>query len=426
MNRFIVKKAVLSTCIALVIYYFIMELYYTYFIVENYLRFGFALNSNSYKYWETKLLFIAVLALLILVSRTGEFIYAIIVFFIVFFLVPGLITYSMSDQIPGPLYSTVFMLLAIGVISNFRLKVLELKSNSLSNGLIIFLIVLAIVPIIFSFGIHLNLKNFILQDITATRDYYDENSSSIINYLYNWLVKAILPILLVYFLIRKRYSFALVVLLILIYLYVISGNKLVYITSFVVIFFFLVGKDYYYKIKYFLYALIFGLLILPLIDQFIFHSHSLKAVFVMRMLFLPSQLNYYYFDFFENNPLYFSESNFFNAFFSYPYQKPVGFVISETYFKASDMNANNGIISDGYMNLGYLGVGLNVTLISIIFLIFNSFHIDSRYLGVFFVMIFLFLSAPMLSMFITSGLWIIFLMGWTFMKTKNTEVNIVA
>jgi hypothetical protein len=182
------------------------------------------------------------------------------------------------------------------------------------------------------------------------------------------------------------------------------------------LFFFYVGNDSVEKTKYFLILLIAGLMVIPLIDLFILQSHSLKGTFVMRTLFLPSHLNYFYFDFFTDKPLLYSESNFFKWFIDYPYDRPIGFIISEKYFAATDMNSNNGIISDGYMNLGYWGIAINILLISFIFLFFNSLDLDRRYLGIFFVMVFLFLSAPMLSMIITSGLWIIIIMSMTIMR----------
>src|SRR5690606_10696418 len=136
----------------------------------------------------------------------------------------------------------------------------------------------------------------------------------------------------------------------------------------------------------------------------------------MRTLFLPSQLNYYYFDFFQNEYLYYSESNFFKWFFDYPFDRPIGFVISETYFDAPNMNASNGIIGDGYMNLGYAGVAINIVLVGLIFGFFNSLRLDARYLGIFFVVVFLLLSAPMLSMFVTSGLLLLFVTSASLMK----------
>jgi hypothetical protein len=164
--------------------------------------------------------------------------------------------------------------------------------------------------------------------------------------------------------------------------------------------------------------LVIGLLAIYLADYFL-GSH-LMGLFVMRMLFLPSYLNYFYFDFFEGKPLYFAESHFFNMWSTYPYDRPIGFIIGQNYINAAEMNANNGIIGDGYMNLGYLGVGLNIAIVTAIFLFFNSIKSDPRYLGIFCILIFLFLSAPMLSMFITGGLWFLFLMGITIMPEQKS------
>jgi hypothetical protein len=61
---------------------------------------------------------------------------------------------------------------------------------------------------------------------------------------------------------------------------------------------------------------------------------------------------------------------------TYPYDRPIGFIIGQNYINAAEMNANNGIIGDGYMNLGYLGVGLNIAIVTAIFLFFNSIKSD--------------------------------------------------
>lgn len=422
MKHFFVNKNVLFVCASLTAYYFVMELYYVYFIVINYSYYRFAIEINYYKYIETKILFVLILGLSLYVSRKSEFVYSVFVLFVIFFLVPSLITYSFSDRIPWPLYSTLALLIALGTISVMKIRVTAIQRIPLSYGVICFLLILTMIPILFKFGIYFNLNNLLLEDIDATRRLFEESTSPIINYLYNWLVKAIAPLLLVFFLIRKRYGYASISLLILLYLYIISGNKLVYITSFVVLFFFFVGTDYFEKTKYLLIALVTGLVLLPVVDIYILGDNSLRGIFVMRMLFLPSQLNYYYFDFFSDNPLYYAESNLFNLFIKYPYDKPIGYIMSETYFQTVNMNANNGIISDGFMNLGYLGIGLNISIVSVIFLFFNSLNLDSRYMGIFFIMIFLLLSVPMLSMFITSGLWIIFLMALTIMRKGEKSI----
>lgn len=418
MINFIVRKSVLTTCLFLGVYYFLMEFYYQYFIVPDYARFGFNMNLNMGKYIETKFLFVIILGISIFVSRVSEFIYSIIVFLVIFFLVPSLITYSFSDQLAGPLYAIVIMMVSISVISVRRIKMPYLKSSKLSFGIVMLAMIVFLIPILLKFGVYLNVSNLLLQDVYDTRDLFDENASTLMNYLFNWLIKAVVPVAMIYFLINKRYWYAGISFLIMLYLYSISGNKLVYITSFVMLFFFIVGRDYIHKSNIISLVLIAGLLTILVVD-YSFKS-ELKGIFVMRMLFLPSYLNYYYFDFFNGAPLYFAESHFFNLFSTYPYDKPIGFIIAQAYIKTNDMNANNGLIGDGFMNLGYAGVGLSIFVVTLIFLFFNSIRPDARYLGIFFVMIFLFLSVPLLSMFITGGLWILFLMGLTIMRSQKS------
>jgi hypothetical protein len=422
MNQFTLRKPVLISCCALAVYYIIMELYYVYFITVEYLAYGFYMTPDIKKYIEAKFIFVVIIFFSILISKVSEFIYSILVFFIVFFLIPTLITYAFTDRPPGPLYSTVLLILVLGIVSVNKLKIPTIQTYKLSYGLFMFLILLTVLPILWKFGIYFNLKNVLLEEVYATRNIFSANSTLGIDYLYNWLVKALIPIGMIFFLVHKRIGYAVISLVLLFYLYIISGNKIVYITLFVMLFFYFVGNDYVEKAKYFLFALIAGLLVLPLVDYYVLGNHSMKGIFVMRMLFFPSQLNYYYFDFFKDSPLFFAESNFFKFFFSYPFERPIGFVISTTYFNFPEMNANNGIISDGYMNLGYPGIALYIFIIAAIFLYFNSIEMDSRYLGIFFVMIFLFLSAPMLSMFVTSGLWILFLCSLTLMRKKADEL----
>lgn len=423
MKHFHVKKSVVWSCLALITYYVILQVYYLYFVARSYTGFGFILDFNTIKCIESNLLFILILIQALFLSRKSDFIFAIFIFFNVLFLVPTLIIFSYSNLGRGPLYSIVAMIVTVGIVSSLRIKIPGIKGRRLSNGALMGILLLFLLPVVINFGFYINLNNIILEDVYDTRNMFAENSSRILDYLYNWLVKAIVPVLMAYYTIRKRYAYALFSLAVLLYLYIISGNKIVYISAFIMIFFLFIGKDYFQKVQYFLFALVVGLLLLPLVDHYVLNSHSFKGIFVMRTLFLPSRLNYFYFDFFKGTPLYFSESSIFNQFFEYPFDRPIGFIISETYFNSSEMNANNGVIGDGYMNVGYPGVALNIFLVACIFLFFNSLNFDSRYLGLFFLVLFLLLSVPMLTLFLTSGLWLIFLMSVSVMKWHDEFGN---
>lgn len=424
-KSFTIKKSVIQVCFGLILYFIVMQLYYVSFIGTEYERFRFVLEFNAAHCIEAILVFIIILIFLISISRQNDFYYVVYLFFIILFFVPAIILHSYSSKAVGPFYCTVGLLVSMGIVPHFKMKPIGMQAKKLSNAVLFGMAIAACLPIMFKFGFYLDIDNFILQNVYTTREHFAERSSPIYDYLFNWLVKAIIPFFIIYFLIKKKWLLATTVLLVLLYLYVISGNKLIYITSFTILFFYFFGKDYYTKATYFIFALLGTLIAIPLVDNFLLQSNTLKGIFVMRMLFLPSQLNYNYFDFFEGRPLYFSESSFFKNLIDYPFDRPVGFIISETYFNTSDMNANNGFISDGYMNLGYPGVVLNIAIICSLFFFFKNNDLDSRYLGVFCLMVFLFLSAPILSMFVTSGLWLIIIFSFSLMKRRpaNLEPN---
>jgi hypothetical protein len=418
-GKFFMRKDVLAIAMLMILYYLIMELYYFYFVGISYEKFTFRLNIQIEKYIETKILFALFIGYSFFIAKKSEFIFAIYIFIGILFFVPSLVTYSMGNQMASPTYCICALMFSIGAFSTYQIRIPEVRSIKFSNSVALLLVFLCLVPIVISLGFSFDFGNFVFSNISETRASFDENASGIINYLYNWLIKAIVPVVIVFFLINNRKKYALIVVCCMLYLYLVSGNKIVFISLFIIFFFSLYGHDHIQKTKKFVTALIAVLIILPVIDFYILNSHALKGLFVMRTLYLPAQLNYNYFDFFNGRPLFFAESNLFKYFVDYPYDKPVGFLISERYFHAFDMNSNNGIISDGYMNLGYFGIVINVAIVSLLFLFFNSLNIHPSYLGVFFLMTFLFLSTPMLSMIITSGIWLIAYMSITFMRRQR-------
>jgi hypothetical protein len=50
-------------------------------------------------------------------------------------------------------------------------------------------------------------------------------------------------------------------------------------------------------------------------------------------------------------------------------------------------------------------------------------NIDPRYLGVFFVTVFLFLSVPMLSMIVTNGLWLVVILAAYVMRDERINID---
>ena len=274
------------------------------------------------------------------------------------------------------------------------------------------------------FKSNFNLNTLLLKDIYETRDIFSEKLAGGYGYLYHLAVKTILPIGLIFFMIKKKPVFITLYFLILLYLFVISGNKFVYFTSLILVYFYYVGKDYISKITFFFSIALVLFLIFPFVDYYLIKAPKpiLIGTFVNRFLFTPSILTQWYFEFFDGKPFHFAESHFINKFVHSPYDMPVGFLISKVYLNEPTVYANNGIVSDGFMNLGYLGVGLFSVVFSALFGLFNSFKLHVGYYGLFFCYIYMFLSAPFLSCFITGGIVLFIFLAFFILRDKHKDV----
>lgn len=204
-----------------------------------------------------------------------------------------------------------------------------------------------------------------------------------------------------------------------------SGLKSVYATIFLVIFFYYVGRGFIGKIKYFLILTLALLVIAPVIDVYVLDSILFESLLIRRLFFLPALITYDYFHFFDSNPVYLSHSILKN-FIEYPYDLEPAKLISATYFDMPAGNTNNGFISDGYMNFGYIGVISFSFVVSLIILFFNSIKLDARYFGLFFLLIRLLVSSALLTMFLTHGLWLLIIFALILMKEKKLHQKIIS
>ena len=412
-SLYLIDRNFLKIQLLLLFVFIVLEFYYKFFISVQFDYLGFNNNFSLLKLIETKILYFVLIIGSYLLYKRSMFVFSIYVLLALFFFIPNAVMFVFSNVERGPIYSNFLFILTFILLTPFKIKLTVINfPKKFTITLFIGLALLVFTPIFIVYGFNINLNTLLLKDIYLTRDIFTLKETSLIKYLYNWEVKAIIPLLLVFLLINKRPILAFFVFAMLIYLFLISGNKIVYMTSIITLFFFFIGKNYTDKIVFFLIGILLLLIVLPIIDLFILNSCLLRGTIVMRTFFFPALLNHCYFDYFQDFSLYFSENSPFNLFFSSPLEMKSATIISKVYFQNSDMYANNGIVSDGFMNLGYFGVILLSILFGLIFLFFNSLNLSSKYFGVFLTFVFLFLSLPTFTVIMTGGLWIFALIAF--------------
>ncbi|HEY9083633.1 MAG TPA: O-antigen polymerase [Vicingaceae bacterium] len=422
--KLIISKEFLRLSVLLTIIYFFLEGYYHFFISDNFEYLGYYPDFSIINYIITKLVYIWLLSLSWKVYQRSKFLYSIYLLLMFFFYIPNAVIFAFSNMHIGAFVSNVFFVsfFSLSSVIKFRLPTINLPEK-INNYIILALSLLAIVPIIITFRNDVHLKTLLLQDIYEVREVFSEKLTGYLGYLYNILVKTLLPIALVYFLIKRKVFFVGIIFLALMYLYLISGNKIVYFTSILLLFFYYLGYSYTSKMSNFFIMIIGLLIIAPFVDAFLFSQPILQGVFINRFLFIPALLTQWYFEFFDGNPYYFAESHFFNQFVEQPYDLPIGFLLAKIHWHEPTVYVNNGIVSDGFMNLGYLGVVLFSVIFTLLFSLFNSFKLHIGYFGLFFSYVYIFLSAPFLSVFITGGVMIFIIKAILLLTNKNKNLE---
>lgn len=416
------QKSFIRSKLLLLVLMVVLELYYRFLIVPEYTHLGFRYNFNGVHFLISQLGLLALFLISWLLYNWSQFLYTIYLLLIFFFYIPNAILFAFAGGEYAPFLSNLFFVSSFVLSAYIPVKLPVFgKFNDYSTWIILGLSLMLILPIVYTYRSSINLNTLLLKDIYETRDVFSAKLSGLVNYFYHISVKTILPVALIFFMIRKKPVYIVLYFFILLYLFVISGNKFVYFTSIILVYFYYIGKDYQAKIQYFFLFTLLLFMIFPLLDYGFIKAEKpiLAGTFVNRFLFIPALLTQWYFDFFDGKPFYFAESHFFNQFVKSPYDMPVGFLISKTYLNTTDTYANNGIVSDGFMNLGYWGVGLFSLVFSALFAVFNSLKLHVGYYGLFFSYIYMILSAPLLSCFITGGILLFIFLAIFILREKE-------
>ena len=299
-----------------------------------------------------------------------------------------------------------------------RIRSKSLKVNQRFLTLFFSAIALTI-PFFIVYNLNINLKNLLLIDIYETRALHKEMSNPWLSYTYTWIGKIILPLSVLFAISLKKYFKALLLLIILVYIFLIGAHKAILIGSFVII------AYYFVPTKYFLTSLTLGVLSLLIFGQttyILYDNYYITGLITRRVFFMPALLDTCYFDFFDSKPLFWSNS-FLKHLIDYPYGLKPTYLIASEYFNRPDMNANIGIISEGYSNLGWGGVLINIIITSGIFSFFNSLRINAKFYGVFLFFFFNTVSSGLPTILLTHGGLLLLILSQFILKDTNAKTK---
>ncbi len=268
---------------------------------------------------------------------------------------------------------------------------------------------------------YINISNFFLKDVYETRVLFRTlDHWPLIGYFLSPLSRILLPVLLIVSIEKRFYTGVIFIICTMCYLFLASGAlKSVFFGIFSAIIFYM-GKSYFDKLKLFL-KFITVILIGGFLEVWILSSVHLTDTITRRLFFVPPSLENYYYDFFNGNHLYYSYYSFMSCLIDYPFSEPITMFVGNNLLGRPGLNANVGLITEGYISLGWLGVFLHSIAISFIFLFLNSLRIDPKYFRVFIVYVYYMNNAFFGTLLLTHGLFFLIIFSFFCLRRHHKE-----
>lgn len=308
---------------------------------------------------------------------------------------------------------------------NIKIPSYNIEKNPIMAKILLGIAIIGLLPFIYHYIKYINLKNLLLIDVYESRYLFRKINVRYLGYLVSPLARIIAPILVIYSLEYKKKLMLAISISIIVYIYLCGAVKSIFIGLFAVILFY----RYRYKNKPIFFALlIMFLTYIGIVLYLLFNNVTLIDAFVRRVFFIPPKLDEIYYTVFKNGHLYWAHSPFGKLFIDYKLDRHLSIFIGEVILGTKGLNANVGVITEGYVSAGFIGVLLHSIIIGSIFVYIKSLNIHPKYFGSIFLYIF-YLNTSFLSiLLLTHGLGFLILFLTLFLanpkKTSNKLIYI--
>jgi hypothetical protein len=402
----------------LAIIFIALDIAYVDMIQTHFSYMGFNQTSTSLFFQSSCYLLSVVLSFLVVILANQILDKFFLIFILLFMTYPSIILFKNGASFFNIVVCHVLFLLFIGAViySNTSVRLPRFKINGLKTGTILLLTaIIGVIPFFLIYKFNINFQNLLLENIYETRAAQKEGSNLVTAYLYSPMSKIVIPFGLIYFIYKKKRIPLMIFGMLGIYFFLIGAHKSVLFGNLLCVGIYFLNKNFI--IDYFLYAILSAILI-----GFAFYYFSenifITSLILRRVFFLPALLDTFYFEFFKDLKMMYSHSFLEGLVPNKLGDTTPALKIGDRYFNGS--NANNGLISDGFMNLGYVGIGLNFFIVATFYTLIRSLRLKNLYIGIPFLFFFNVVSSAPLTVLLTHG-GIFFLILSTFLSETKTS-----
>lgn len=365
----------------LVIARIFLDVGYVYYVVPYFGYSGFNLSFSFWSYASSWLIYLFVFAITpVWFSRSSDAVFMMVTTSVI---APLTSMYGLSGEDLSPVILTVLSMFYIWFVVNVKslfpvglpyIKDGEKYAVALSAIFVIFVVLHYFVS-----GAHLSLS------LLKVYDFRESNAEiageGFFSYLNPWVCEIFNLFLLAVFLMRRWFSLVFIVLIVQVFLFAASQHKSVLFSPIIV-----VGVWWFFRKSRSLVAIPMAVSVLLAISFIVYWADdniTLPSLFIRRIFFTPAQLSFEYYSFFSNHPKVFWGDSWWMPFVHSPYAVTIPYVVGAS-LGLPDMGANNGFVSSGYAQAGYLGVFIYSSVIGLIlrFVDRESIKLGAAWLGV--------------------------------------------
>jgi hypothetical protein len=240
---------------------------------------------------------------------------------------------------------------------NVKIRTLRLKQYS---QLISSALLLGLGLIVWQYGFSFNIDS--ITEVYDQRAAFKSASGKGMKYMVQWIANVINVVFVLWSLVNRKYLFAGFSILLSLYLFSLGGHKsFLFVTPLAAVLYGLVKffrKDFNIALVISLVVAVVFILVYDLASE---RDYSLiSSLFIRRSILLPSQIYFYYCDYFSTRDVnLFSQNIPFKFFLSSPYDMRIPDIIGQHYFHhREELYANGNVFADTFSNVGLLSYPL--------------------------------------------------------------------
>jgi oligosaccharide repeat unit polymerase len=365
---FSIQRSTLITLFNVTVFRVMLDVSYCFVIGQVWRNNGFALDIVPLKLWESYIAFFLLLSCM--PKKSDKVSHAILQLFFLVAYIPIQTYYAFSNQDRAWFYCFTLFLSIVIILNRCKLRFSFKPLKESKHVLLVIMFVFSILSVILIY-LYMDFSfNMNLSEVYEIRRNYAAANIPLSGYMISWTAKVLMPFMILMALFNKKgktsYLLLFIAVAIQLFIFSSSGHKshLFRIPAIIVLALLVNKEKFFARLSIAFTSLVSAGIFLYLQ----FNDFWVVSLFSRRTFLLPAKISFFYHEYFSENDLIYLSHSIFKSFIDYPYQMFPAHLIGKAYFRESQPGlyawANTGIVGDGYMNFGYIGVFLWAILLA--------------------------------------------------------------